>query len=113
VGGVIVALLRRWLRKPRWILLSLLILPIVVDGTTHMISDWWGVGQGFRYSNRWLANLTGGILPVSFYVGNAFGSFNWWMRLVTGLLAGLGITWVLYPPVDEAFREIGRKVTNV
>lgn len=34
----------------------LLLLPMAVDGVTHMISDWTaGIGYGFRYHNAWLA----------------------------------------------------------
>jgi uncharacterized membrane protein len=112
LGGVLFALLRRWLKSPRWTLLLLMIVPIVLDGTTHMISDWGGVGQGFRYGNAWLAYLTQNVLPANFYIGNELGSFNSWMRLITGLLAGLGITWMLYPPLDDAFRETQRTLVS-
>jgi uncharacterized membrane protein len=106
LGGVLFAVLRRWLRSPRWALLLPMIMPIALDGTTHMISDWSGVGQGFRYHNAWLAYLTQNAFPESFYVGNELGSFNSWLRFVTGLLAGLSMTWMLYPLLDDAFRDI-------
>ena len=112
LGGVIVALLRRRFRSARWALWLLLLVPMLLDGTTHMISDWGGVGQGFRYSNAWLANLTQNALPASFYVGNGIGSFNSWMRLVTGLLAGLAVTWTLYPLLDDALREIQKPLAR-
>ena len=112
LGGVLFAVLRRWLRSPRWALLLLMVAPMVLDGTTHMVSDWSGVGQGFRYHNAWLAYLTGNAFPESFYVGNELGSFNSSMRLVTGLLAGLSVTWMLYPPLDDAFREIRRTLVE-
>jgi uncharacterized membrane protein len=112
LGGVLFALLRRWLRSPRWALPLLMIVPIVLDGTTHMISDWRGMGQGFRYDNAWLAYLTQNVFPASIYVGNELGSFNSWMRLITGLLAGLGITWMLYPALDDAFRETQKTLVS-
>ena len=112
LGGVLFALLRRWLRSPRWVLPLLTIVPIVLDGTTHMISDWHGVGQGFRYDNAWLAYLTQNVFPASLYVGNKLGSFNSWLRLDTGLLAGLGITWMLYPALDDAFRDMRRTLVS-
>lgn len=112
LGGVLFALLRRWLRPPRWTLLLVLIAPMVLDGGTHMISDWSGVGHGFRYDNAWLAYLTQNALPASFYVGNELGSFNSWMRLATGLLAGLSVTWMLYPLLDEAFRDTWRTLAG-
>jgi len=112
LGGVLFALLRRWLRSPRWILLLLMIVPIVLDGTTHMISDWSSVGRGLRYDNAWLAYLTRNSFPKSFCVGNELGSFNSSMRLITGLLAGLSVTWMLYPPLDDAFHEIWRTLVE-
>jgi len=30
------------------------------------------------------------------------GSFNSWMRLITGLLAGLGITWLAFPYIFQS-----------
>lgn len=79
----------------------LLLLPIVLDGGTHMISDISGIGQGFRDSNVWLATLTNDVLPASFYAGDALGSFNSTMRLATGPLAGLGIVWLALPYVFQ------------
>jgi uncharacterized membrane protein len=106
LGGVLFALLRRWLRSPRWVVFLFMVMPIVLDGTTHMVSDWSGLGNGFRYDNAWLAYATLNVFPASFYVGNELGSFNSWARLITGLLAGLGVTWMLYPLVEDAFRNM-------
>jgi uncharacterized membrane protein len=75
----------------------LFLVPIVIDGSMHMISDFAGIGQGFRDSNQWLALLTNNAFSASFYAGDALGSFNSWMRLITGLLAGLGIAWFIFP----------------
>lgn len=97
------SLLRRLPRLPWWGLI-LFLLPMALDGTTHFISDLWGIGQGFRYTNVWLAELTGRTFPASFYVGDALGSFNSWMRLVTGILFGLGIIWFVMPFVEAAFQ---------
>ena len=77
----------------------LFLLPITVDGSTHMLSDLAGIGQGFRDSNQRLAALTNNALSASFYGGDALGSFNSWMRLITGILAGLGIAWFVFPYV--------------
>jgi uncharacterized membrane protein len=65
--------LRRRLRNLPWWGLLLLLLPIFLDGTTHFLSDLAGIGQGFRDSNLWLANLTQFALPASFYTGDALG----------------------------------------
>ena len=77
--------------------LVLFILPLSLDGVTHMLSDLAGIGQGFRDSNEWLVALTNNALSPSFYAGDGLGSFNSWMRLITGFLAGLGIVWFVFP----------------
>jgi uncharacterized membrane protein len=76
---------------------ALLLTPILVDGVTHAFSDLAGIGNGFRDTNMWLAGLTNDSLPATFYAGDALGSFNSTMRFVTGVLAGLGISWLLFP----------------
>jgi uncharacterized membrane protein len=81
----------------------LLLLPLIIDGGTHAISDFAGIGQGFRDANQWLAVLTNNSFPVAFYRGDALGSFNSLMRLVTGILAGLGIVWFTLPYLEESF----------
>ena len=96
---------RRRTRSLAWWGLALLLLPIILDGGTHMISDFAGIGQGFRYTNEWLAGLTHNAFPASFYVGDALGSFNSWMRLITGVLAGFGIVWFVFPYVEASFAQ--------
>ncbi len=83
--------------------LALLVLPMALDGTTHLISDLAGMGQGFRDTNLWLAALTHNTFAPTFYVGDGWGSFNSIMRLLTGTVFGLGIVWFGFPYVDEAF----------
>jgi uncharacterized membrane protein len=117
MGGLLVALARWWSRvrraaavlprpwRPlpiRWWLLALS--PIFVDGVTHMIND--ATGLGFRDTNAWLRGLTGNSLASTFYAGDAIGSFNWWMRLLTGLLAGFATVWLIYPHLEKAFSEV-------
>jgi uncharacterized membrane protein len=92
-----------------WRAALLLMLPMAVDGITHMISDLWGVTAGFRQSNAWLAALTGNVLPSTFYTGDAWGSFNSAARLVTGLLAAFGLIFWLLPLVDRALRRDGSR----
>uniref|UniRef100_A0A7C4L206 DUF2085 domain-containing protein n=1 Tax=Bellilinea caldifistulae TaxID=360411 RepID=A0A7C4L206_9CHLR len=77
--------------------LLLFLLPMVLDGVTHFISDLSGLERGFRTTNGWLVSLTGNILPPWFYAGDALGSFNSWMRLLSGLLAAWGIVEFLRP----------------
>ncbi len=96
--------LRHKVKALPWWGFALLLLPIALDGGTHMLSDLTGgVGQGFRYSNQWLAMLTDNMFPAWFYAGDALGSFNSWMRLITGVLAGLGIVWFAFPYLEESF----------
>jgi uncharacterized membrane protein len=90
-------------RLPWWGF-ALLLLPMAVDGTSHFISDLSGLGQGFRDQNLWLSELTRNAFSVSFYAGDALGSFNSWMRLISGLMFGLGLVWFGFPYLDEVFR---------
>lgn len=85
--------------------LALFLLPMVLDGGSHFVSDLAGIGQGFRDSNLWLGNLTNFTFAPSFYSGDALGSFNSWMRLGTGLLAGIGLIWFAFPYLDDALSE--------
>ncbi|HSB00506.1 MAG TPA: DUF2085 domain-containing protein [Anaerolineales bacterium] len=93
---------RRNVKPLPWLGFTLFLLPLAIDGGTHAISDFAGIGQGFRDSNLWLAALTNHALPPTFYAGDALGSFNSWMRLLTGLLAGLGIAWFVFPYVFQS-----------
>jgi hypothetical protein len=72
-----------------------------MDGISHTISDFWGIGNGFRDTNAWLRALTGDIFPASFYAGDAWGSFNAWMRLISGVVAGVGLAWFFLPRLDK------------
>jgi len=94
---------RHKLKPLPWWGLGLFLIPMAVDGTSHFFSDLAGIGQGFRDGNIWLAVLTHHILPASFYSGDTWGSFNSLMRLLTGILFGLGIVWYTYPYFDKAF----------
>ncbi len=97
--------LRRKSRPLPWWAIILLLLPMVLDGGSHMVSDFYGIGQGFRDSNAWLAVLTARAFPARFYAGDALGSFNSWMRLLTGVLAGFGLAWFALPYVEASFVE--------
>lgn len=83
----------------------LLILPLIVDGLTHMISDSAGMTSGFRADNQWLANLTGGVFGAAFYAGDGSGTFNHLMRLLTGLLFAMGLLGSSLIPIEGYFRE--------
>ena len=96
---------RRSARPLPWWLFALLLLPMVVDGGSHMVSDLAGLGQGFRDTNAWLAALTAHAFPSSFYAGDALGSFNSLMRLLTGVLAGFALAWCAFPYMEASFAE--------
>jgi hypothetical protein len=66
-----------------------------------MLSDFAGIGMGFRDTNIWLVELTNNAFSAAFYAGDNLGSFNSWMRLITGILFGLGAGWYLFPMIDE------------
>lgn len=104
--------LRHRLKSLPWWGLVLFLLPMAVDGTSHLISDLAGIGQGFRDSNLWLAALTNHALPAGFYAGDAWGSFNSLMRFLTGVLFGLGVVWFGFPYVDDLFIQEASILSN-
>jgi uncharacterized membrane protein len=83
----------KWLRRPvAWWGLVLLLLPMAADGVTHML--------GLRDSMMDMDATFG-----SFYVGSQMWSLNWWLRVVTGLLAALGAVWFAFPRMDRTMDE--------
>lgn len=107
-AGLVFGLVRKRLKPLSIWGFILLALPMAIDGGTHMISDVFGIGTGFRDSNAWLAMLTGNLFPTTFYAGDGLGSFNSWMRLLTGVLFGIGAVWLAYPYLEEYFAETVR-----
>ena len=87
-----------------WLFIALL-LPLALDGTTHLLSDINGLTSGFRYDNRWLAAMTNDRLPAAFYQGDALGSFNSLIRFITGVLFAVGIGGLLLPFLDQEMRH--------
>jgi uncharacterized membrane protein len=111
VWGMLFWLLRKRIKPLPMRGLFLFLVPMGIDGFTHMISDFTaGIGLGFRDSNVWLARLTNEAFPATFYAGDRLGSFNSWMRLITGLLFSLGIVWALYPRVHSGFTNTARQI---
>jgi uncharacterized membrane protein len=108
-GGVWLAMVlfalvgRRLPRLPVWAF-ALMLLPMLLDGGSHFLSDVLsgGVGAGFRDSNAWLAALSGQTLPAWFVAGDALGSFNWSLRLLTGLLMAVAVVWFVFPLLDDS-----------
>lgn len=101
--------LRKFFKPATWVF-ALLTIPMLLDVFSHMASDKAGIGNGFRDSNLWLATLMGNSLPPWFYAGDSLGSFNSWMRLITGVLFAIGLVWLIYPVVDKTFAETVEKI---
>lgn len=100
-GVAVYAALRQRIKPLPVLILIALLIPVGLDGVSHTVSDFWGIGNGFRDTNAWLRTMTGDIFPASFYAGDAWGSFNAWMRLISGVLAGVGLAWFLLPRFDK------------
>ncbi len=88
-----------------WKGLVLFLLPMALDGGTHFLSDLLAHHHGFRDSNAWLAAITQHAFAPAFYAGDAWGSFNSIMRMVTGILFGVGIVWFGFPYLEEYFKD--------
>jgi uncharacterized membrane protein len=112
VAAALWGLLRKRIRPMSLRTFFLLSLPMAVDGGTHMLSDLAGIGQGFRYTNQWLAILTANRFPASFYAGTTLGSFNSIMRLITGTLFAFGVVGFAMPYLEEAFRDMARTIED-
>ena len=112
VFGGIWWILRRKVKPLPWWGFIILLLPMAVDGTSHLISDFAGIGMGFRDSNAWLASLTNNAFSAVFYTGDAFGSFNSWMRVLTGVFFGFGIVWFGFPYLDKSFSDLAKYLGN-
>jgi uncharacterized membrane protein len=103
IAGLIYAWVRRRVKELSWKWYAALMVPLVVDGFSHMISE--VTGLGFRQTNAWAAWLTGSAFDLAFYAGTTVGSLNWLLRTLTGALAGMASVWLLYPRIDEAVRD--------
>lgn len=90
----------------RWGVVALAMAPLALDGLSHLLNDVLvGVsGTGFRDTNAWLRVLTGNAWPA-FYAGDQAGAFNWWMRLVTGVLAAWALAFAFFPRFERILAE--------
>jgi uncharacterized membrane protein len=107
LAGLAYALLRTRLRGLRGMAFLLLILPMALDGGSHLVSE--VTGLGFRETNAWLAAWTGAALPHSFLAGTTLGSFNWLMRTLTGALFAVACVWFAYPYLEKGFADMRRE----
>jgi uncharacterized membrane protein len=102
--GLLYALLRERgirLKGMPWWLFLLFMVPMALDGTTHLIND--VLRLDFRQTNEWAAIITNYQLPPDFYSGDAFASLNSLLRLVTGILFGWGVVGFLWPLMESEF----------
>jgi uncharacterized membrane protein len=111
LAGLVYAVMGK--RAPRvslavWLVIG--ILPVGIDGFSHFVNDIVAgtSGTGFRDTNAWLQVLTGNIFPASFYAGDALGSFNSWMRWLTGFLFSFTTVFALFPLFEQSMRDIAR-----
>lgn len=86
------------------------LLPLLLDGYSHMFSE---QGSGFRQSNDWLIALTGGRATAVFYSGTAVGTFNWWLRNLTGFGFGLGLVWFTFPNFARYFQGVRKRLSRL
>ena len=111
LGGLVYALSgKRW-QPARWNWRLLLpFVPLAIDGSSHGINDLFRLG--FRETNAWLAEPTAHVFAPSFYASDLVGSFNWWMRLLTGLLAGFALSWLVFPYLNKGFAAMERTLVS-
>lgn len=110
VGAFTYGFIRGRLSSLRLTSFILSALPMALDGGTHFISDLAGIGNGFRDNNAWLASWTHNIFPAAFYIGDALGSFNSWMRLTTGVVLGLAVVWYVFPQIEATMNHMARTI---
>jgi uncharacterized membrane protein len=108
VGGLLWALIGRRLPRLSVLALVLLVLPMALDGGSHVLSEI--TRLGFRENNAWAVWLTGGLFPSSFFVGTTVGSLNWLLRTLTGTLFGLATIWFVFPYLADGFDDIRREL---
>jgi uncharacterized membrane protein len=80
-AGLLFGAVRRQIAPVPLRIAGLLLLPMLLDGLTHLIDD--ALGLGFR----------GG--------GDGIGSVNFGLRMLTGLLVGLVVLVALYPRLER------------
>jgi hypothetical protein len=78
----------------------------LLDGGSYMLDH--ALRIGFRTTNRRLVIRIGNELALAFYADDALGFCNWWLRLLTGPLAGFTFAWRVYPHLDRGFAVLAR-----
>ena len=112
LGGVIYWLLsqKRVMNPiPIWLMI-LLTLPMAIDGTSHLISEI--TLSGFRDANEWAKPIFG-VQSPEFYTGATIGTLNSNLRLITGLLFGLGTMLFAYPLIGYGFDDLAQEAERM
>jgi len=89
-GGLLFPLFRKQLRPlPLWFGM-LLLLPMVLDGGTHLVDD---------------------LLRLGWRSDDVVGSFNFWARMLTGLLFAIAVLLTVYPRLERDLRQAQQMVS--
>ncbi len=85
----------RWLKRPIriWTFL-LMLLPMALDGFTHIL--------GLR---DMVENVNMDMWYGSLFSGSQVFSANWWLRIITGMLAALGFVWFAFPRINKVVQD--------
>ena len=86
LAGLLFALARRWVRPTSLRIAGLLLLPILLDGGSHLLNDVFGLG------------LRGG--------GDAIGTLNFWLRMITGALVGVAAFVAIFPRLERDMSRV-------
>lgn len=86
LAGLLFALARRWVRPTPLRIAGLLLLPILLDGGSHLLDDVFGLG------------LRGG--------GDAIGTLNFWLRMITGALVGVAAFVAIFPRLERDMSRV-------
>lgn len=115
LGAALYAILgKRAPRIPLWLWLAVGIVPLGLDGLSHLVNDLVAgtSGEGFRDTNEWLRVITFNLFPAEFYYGNMLGSFNSWARWVTGLLFGVTTVLAIFPVIQAGLLDTQRDLES-
>ncbi len=82
IGGLLFALVRHRLRPMRVRTMGYLLLPMLLDGSTHMVNDF---------------------LPSLMLrsADHSIGSLNWWLRMGTGVLFAVAVVLGIYTRLEQ------------
>ncbi len=83
LAGLVYAVIRPHLRPLDWRIFMLLLIPIAIDGFWQLFTS-----------------------PIYILTFLPVHESNWWLRVLTGVLVGIGAVWLIYPNLEEAMREI-------